>query len=249
MTKIRTASYLFIFLMLAACGSDQTDLSINFKLENDGGPLVFFEDIQYPDGRSMQMTKVSFYLSQIELVNDTKVERLSEVEFVDLTEAQLLASTAEEGTTISYSDIEIEDFGQLRFNVGLTETQNNTVPGDYNSGDALGMSGEYWTDWNSYIFIKLEGKLDFDQNGSYDAGENIVLHLGTSEITNTKSVNIDESQSTVNFVIDIQDVFNSAEHGLYDIDSKKTLHQLTDENIEFMTILASNLTEAIKLNN
>ena len=73
--KHRTMKILLTFLsmsiFLISCGGDDDNTAvINLKLEYAGEPLVMFQEFDYPDGNKIEFSRISFYISDIELTTD-----------------------------------------------------------------------------------------------------------------------------------------------------------------------------------
>ena len=63
--------------------------------------------------------------------------------------------------------------------VGVGPVLNATQPTDYPSTHPLSKTAYYWTPWASYIFNKMEGKLDTLGSGPFD--HFFVYHSGKDE--------------------------------------------------------------------
>ncbi len=82
----------------------------------------------------------------------------------------------------------------LNLLIGVDPVTNHLDPASYNSSNSLSYQSPsmHWQmssnpqNW-SYLFIVLEGKIDIDGNGSFDPGENYVLHVGNDGLTNNIS--------------------------------------------------------------
>jgi len=231
---------LTVVMMMASCGSDDDEiksLDMNFKLQYDGDPLVMFEDVTYPNDETMEVTRVSFYLSDIALrTTEGETEIVSEAEYVDLTDSHIDAEKAVNGYMLNL-DTDGGNYDQLSFNIGLTESQNASVPEDYTSDNALSKSAEYWRSWNSYVFIKIEGYMDYNKNDVMDSGEAFGLHLGTDASMRSMTSGISDPGEVMDIVIDIKDVFEN-ENGIYDIAAGPRLHTLSDATLANMAFLA-----------
>lgn len=136
------------------------DLKIIFKAFYETDPLVVFNDYQTPDGHNLQVHVLNFFLSHIELVKENdEVLRLKDIAFIDFNiNTDLDKATA--GISITFDEIAVGSFKTLRFGVGMEPGLNAKEPGDYSTDPYLGDLGNYWTAWNSYIFSRIEGRLD-----------------------------------------------------------------------------------------
>ncbi len=206
-------------LFFTSCG-DSSDYMANIKLEYDGEPLVMFEEVTYPSGQSLELTRVSFFLSDVTLSGSENVNVVKEVDYLDLTAAHATSELASNG--FDYKLIESEDeYNTLSFNIGLTSAQNATVPEDYPSSNVLSNNGEYWSGWNSYVMMKIEGMIDLDGDGAREKG--IALHLGTDEVTRSFTTSVDSDK--INITIDLKDVFDCGGE-VHDIVNTPAIHNL-----------------------
>lgn len=231
---------------MSSCGSDdKTNLDLVFRLKYDGDPLVMFEDLEYPNGEILQMKRVSFYLSDINVADSNGTStQVSEVEFIDLTDSHIDMVSAINGYNFTLEDLGIEDYNRVSFNIGLTDEQNATVPEDYNSDSPLSKSGEYWRSWQSYIYIKLEGHIDYNKNGITDSGEAFALHLGTDEIKREFATDVEDPDDFIIINIDVRDIFEN-DQGIYNIKDGSRLHNLDDPTIANMNFLADGFAGAV----
>lgn len=83
--------------------------------------------------------------------------------------------------TSSYSLGEVEGghYHMLNFGLGIDSTTNHTDPNTYGSSSPLYPQSPsmHWT-WNSgYIFYKIEGSVDTDNDGTFET--TFVFHIGT----------------------------------------------------------------------
>lgn len=240
---------LFILMLFISCGTDNdSTVELNFKLEYDGAPLVMFQDATYPNGEIMQMKRVSFFMSDITLSNaNGDTEAISEVEYFDMTDSHISLEGATEGLMVNLGGTDLTNVNQLSFNVGLNEAQNATVPEDYRSTSPLSRSAEYWRSWESFIFIKLEGIIDYNQNGITDNGESFTLHLGSNAVMRPISLDVNDLSEPIDIIIDIQEIFQDEAGEVYDITGEGArLHTLDDPTLVRMAFLSDGLAAAIE---
>ena len=245
MTKQLSIGAIIAAIICIASCSLPDDYTLNIKLEYDGKPLIMLDEIAYPDGRKMLISRFSFYISDLAFDNEAVSVVELESEYINLSETHFDETSASNGYELSFIETAVDDADIITFNLGLTEAQNNTTPGDHSARDPLALSGEYWPSWESYIFTKIEGKLDFDNDGIIGDDENFVLHLGSSELRREVSFPIASPNETIQLIIDAKDVFQR--NGLiYDIDNTRQIHTLTPDNIEKMNELSDNFRAAIR---
>ena len=177
----------FGLIVFTGCGDDdddggRTELRINFFAEYDGNPLVWNEWLDYAAGQKIAFTKSEFFISDIQLAKETVGTTLSDVEIVSFHEKNNTLAGAQEGVTLVYDFTEVPEgvYTQLIMNIGLTPDQNSKIPGNFNSTSPLSKAEFYWQDWGSYIFSKLEGRIDIDANMTSDTS--FVYHSGKDEL-------------------------------------------------------------------
>ncbi len=244
MKKVLAYSTLLISVFfLHSCGEPEDVLDLNFKLEYDDSPVVMFQDFMYPNGKLIQLQRVSFYLSDIAVQNSEGMDVLiSEAEYIDLTDSHLTEASAADGFNYKKENISAEEYSSISFNIGLTEEQNSMAPEDFTSSSPLSISEEYWRNWNSYVFFKIEGKYDFDGDGAFGAGEAFALHIGTDE--SRRSFSASTSDTETDITIDLNNIFvNNGE--TYDLDANSRLHSLTPEVLAAMDFLATGIGQAV----
>ena len=183
-----TASLLLPLLSLACvgCGDDDPagadggeELRIAFvgSVGEEGLALgaTAYEAASAAEG--FRPTRVSFYLSDVRVVGgerdgsrpEAPVAEVAYVEFGPGGDAELVVDGVAPG-----------EYAGLRFTVGLTEDQDATSPADYPPDHPLGRGSEYWVDWGSYIFLKLEGRSDTLADGRERFDAAYTYHVGRS---------------------------------------------------------------------
>jgi len=208
-------------LLLFSCGSDKEELSVNFKLNHDSEPLVMFEEYEFGEagGTPFEVTRFSFYISNVNLIIDGESQRFVDVDFIDLSESHSSLERANEGFDYVLGETE-GDASSISFNLGLTPEQNATVPTDYPSSNVLSKTGEYWPGWESYVFVKIEGNIDVDRDGTKEQG--FALHLGSDDVLRSTSGDYSDDL-TITF--DLKDIF-SCNGELYDLESMPMIRSL-----------------------
>jgi len=238
--KFKFLSLFSLLILFGSCSNSETsEITLNFKLEYDGEPLVFFEPVLYPDGREFEFTRFSYYVSDISLINDDESLTIQDVDYLDLTASHSSIEDAQNG--LSYK-IELDDpfsYDELNFNLGLTSDLNSTTPQDHNSSSALSLTGEYWSSWNSYVFVKIEGRLDLDGDGITDG---IALHLGSDNALRNITIQNLDSRDEINVIIDAKQIFENMGN-VFDIDTNPRIHSLTQ--MDQINMLMDNFVESI----
>jgi hypothetical protein len=138
------------------------------------------------NGKKVRFTRFSYYMSPVTIIPTAEKDPTSviataiKVDFTDLdTEAK-----ATEGVkkTLQFQQI---PFSSVNIGIGVSESLNAKKPKDFPSDNPLSDAGDYWDDWKSYIFTKLEGSMDKDGDGRFETG--ITIHTGGKEVYKTMS--------------------------------------------------------------
>ena len=221
----------------------QGSLDINVKLEYQGEPLVMFTDYSYPDGRPITFTRFSFYSSEV-MLDESQIQN---VEFHNLTNNNAVPEDAANGFVWSIACVPPGEYNQFSFALGVPEELNEMGPSDFLSSHPLSRSSEHWFSWDSYIFCKLEGNLDSNNDGIKDVP--IALHLGSDNAFRSlffeKNISITSSNTTeIELVIDIYHFFGG-ETSTFDIDTNDQIHNL--DQIPAIEELADNFKNNIEL--
>lgn len=223
------------------------NLDLVFYLEYGGKPLVMLDTFTYPvTGQKLSFTRCAAYLANIEIVN-SKNERilLKDIDFMELSNAHDKAN-AGKGYTYSISDIDGGSYNTLAFALGVPPDMNAKAPKDYPASNVLSSTSNYWSSWKSYIFTRIEGKFDKDNDGSLD--DTFSLHCGGDTayfpFEGVKNFSINEGETTkLEIVIDLEKYFNGT--SLYDINTYSSLHAL--HHVPAINVLTQNLEVAVSL--
>ncbi len=230
-------------IFITACKKDKTELGLSFLLQYQNEPLVMLQDYQYPDGRKIQFTRVSFFLSELRVSDGSESVEITDVDFINLTESHATATKAADGYQYVNDEVDLDQIDEISFNLGLTESQNQTVPADHPAGSPLAKPGEYWVAWDSYIFVKIEGWIDLDDDGQVETG--IALHLGSDQVMRPILVQTNQPANDLTLAIDLHQVFQGSD--IYDIAANPQLHSLSQ--LPAAIELADNLQNSLTLIN
>ncbi len=203
---------ILIVASLMSCGDDPefSNVDLNFTLSYEDAPLVAFDELDYALDYKVFFTKYSLYLSDITLKSSEGDHMLSTVEFLDLLTGVASQTDAEAGKTLSFSDVPVRNYDALTFNIGVPSEVNTTEPASYDVSSPLSNNGEYWVGWSSYIFHKIEGKMDTAGDGSFEDG--LALHIGSDDafrsVSINTNININEEKETIKIDFDLSDILN-----------------------------------------
>lgn len=240
--KIKYLLFIITGLLLSGCKKDVQEVTIKMQLLYNGSPMLTQQNYPYPDGRTFVLTKFSTYLTDLIIESGTASQELEEVRLVNLTETLRSMITSNEGYTIYQGETNLSSIQNLHFNFGLTTAQNKTIPADYPSGHPLAMPGEYWLAWESYIFTKIEGWIDLNNDGMAETG--VALHLGSDEAMKSFTFTNLDGTNELTIQIDLARVFEQ-ENKIYDIEANPQIHSLSQ--LESLQELSKNLEKAISL--
>ena len=207
---------LLSLLVFFSCKPDKVDpnagdVKFNFKATFNSNPLVVFNDYLCPDGDSIEVHVFNFFISHVDLVKENnEVVRVKLVDYIDFN-ANTNINIANSGITKTYTAVPPGNYKEIRFGIGIEPGLNSKDPGDYPSDPYLGDPGNYWASWNSFIFSRIEGRLD---TAPGQAGGNVsyLYHAGVDGMyksrTFAKSFNVSKDlPAEIDFVIDVKDVF------------------------------------------
>lgn len=166
---------------LLACKSEadkQGSLILHFKAFYDGQPLSMLVTKPFNGTEQLQFTHLSFFVSDLVLLDQSNTINLKDVELVDLSFDDL--ASADAGYTLRFDNLDAKSYSGIRFGIGVPPDANAKKPQNFSSGNPLSNSIDYWSAWDSYIFMKTEGRIDTLGNGTFDLG--YAYHTGTNDL-------------------------------------------------------------------
>ncbi|MDF1697390.1 MAG: hypothetical protein P1U56_16220 [Saprospiraceae bacterium] len=219
-------------------------IDINIKLQFDGAPLVLFEPYTYPDGKTINFTRCSFYTSDIK-IDEVLID---DVQFHNLNVTHSTLDLAMNGYTYTLPNVPTGNYSNLRFNIGVPPELNKMDPGDFPSGHPLAKPAENWFSWMSYIFLKVEGNIDLDGDGNTETG--IALHTGSDVALRTIELPVNliienDKKIKIELVFDLHQFFDGPER-IYPIEENPQIHSLSQ--IDAVIELSNNLLTSIHKN-
>ncbi|MEO1435604.1 MAG: MbnP family protein [Bacteroidota bacterium] len=203
-----------------SCSDDPDDLVqtgtvvVNFKGLFDGETLIFNEDESYFDGMAMRMTNLGFYASDISLVSAVGADtKLSDIEYIDFQNVSFDPNAAADGISITFTEVPVGIYTGITFGLGVKSDLNAMVPADFPSSSPLSDAGNHWTAWDSYIFMKVEGRTDIDGDGQQFEGS-FLYHTGGDPLYRTVTLNqtitLTEAETTTTVIeLEAKDVFTN----------------------------------------
>lgn len=233
---------LFPLTFLTACKDDEEGtLIVRFLAEYDGQPLKTFDILPFDAPQRISFTHMSFYASDIALLKGSEHTGIRDIELVDLSFDD--PTDAAEGYALVLDGIEAGNYSGFEFGVGVPPDLNDDQPADFPSSNPLSKVSYYWDAWDSYIFMKTEGRLDTLGNGNPDLG--FALHTGSDALyrvlTGPANIEIVDGGATeIHVVIDYKTLLS----GL-DIKSNPQNHSPNDTIV--IGGLYDNLPQAVSL--
>jgi len=174
------------------------------------------------NGNPIRFSKINFYLSDLTLGG----REIIDVTFVDLTETHTSEEAAQTGSVLNFSKIPVGAYNSLELGIGVSADLNRTKPSEYATSHPLGTdnSAEYWEAWNSYIFVKIEGQYDSDNDG-FDADDvAFAYHVGQDEFYKKLSNKLDlelnivaDEQTDIELRLNIKELFTTSNGDLLDL--------------------------------
>ncbi|MBK8621957.1 MAG: hypothetical protein IPN79_09385 [Saprospiraceae bacterium] len=244
--------YFFVLLgliLFSSCEKENKkgNLDLVFFLEYGGKPLVIFDTFVYPtENYKLKFSRIAAYFSDISIRNaDGSNLLLKDVDFLDFSNAHT-ESKQNKGFTYTLKNVDPGNYSALSLAMGLPTNLNAKEPKDFSAGSLLSSSANYWTAWKSYIFMRTEGNIDFDNDGNME--DTFTLHAGGDEAIVPFSFNhifvVRENETTtVKIIIDMEKYFNG--NKLYDIKNNSSIHSL--EHKPAIVTLSDNLKTAVSI--
>ncbi|HFA49058.1 MAG TPA: hypothetical protein ENJ95_08580 [Bacteroidetes bacterium] len=169
----------FLFLLalaFAACKDDEAvvgdtaTVNLNFKAVYSGEPFVtnnFDFQYKYPDGREIAFDTFNFFISDVVLLEENSGDEaeLIDLEFINFTANNSLAA-AEKPITFSPNFIPAGKYKGIRIGIGVPADINNSNYIDFGASHPLRRhASEFWSGWDSFVFVKLGGSYDIEGDG------------------------------------------------------------------------------------
>jgi hypothetical protein len=219
-------------MFISGCSDDETEgvVDISIKLQYEGEPLVMLERHDYPNGYELFISRFSFFASNIQLQMGTTALEVNDVEYWNFVDSHSDVASAQNGMKLSYDKIPEGNYSGISFGIGVPASLNSQTPADFDSANPLSNVAEYWADWNSYIFMKTEGKMDPDGNGVFENEDGFALHLGSNDAFRSVAINktftVSAGNSTeLEIIIDLKDMFDMG-GSFYDLVARPQIHTL-----------------------
>ncbi len=240
---MRILFLLLMFTIVMGCNKEDnkttTKLDLVLELRYDGSPVSGPQRwYAINDSVEMQFSKVSFYLSDFKLENESE-----SLDMVDVLHVSFLQNTSGDVVRETEQTLRFEvpsgDYSSLSFGLGLTAAQNATLPANHEAGSAMSLTSEYWPAWQSYIFTKIEG--NFKLHDSSPGAS--TLHTGGNDTYRILEWNDGLSfrggeVREIIIPIDLKEILKD-----YPLTEAPRLHQL--EQLPYMNTIADGFLESM----
>ncbi|MCB9306168.1 MAG: hypothetical protein H6565_06195 [Lewinellaceae bacterium] len=188
--KHRIVLFLLAALLpFAACKDEDpvtntNNFTLTFRALYDGVPLEKYTNYSFGD-KQVLYDKFNTFISNISLIKDGQEVLLSDIEWVNFTPDSAPDDRAVE-VSFKYS-VPDGDYTGLKLGYGVRADLNAKKPSDYPVGHPLYLETEYWPGWSSYIFTKVQGKVDLDGDNTPETS--IFYHCGSDAVYNEATMN------------------------------------------------------------
>lgn len=210
------------------------DLELQFEAKFGDQQFFINEEYTFPSGRKVRFSQFDFFVSNLSTRlngDNAGTTDLTEVDFVDFT-GSITNPIDPSESRVNSINLPIGDYENISLMLGLSEELNTKTPNDSDLGESnpLRKASHYWTDWNGYIFMKIEGNADFNDDGMIAADETFIYHTGKTENAQNVSLaadfNIVDNQKTQQILsIDLSQVFfDSAGSERFDMNGIRSVH-------------------------
>jgi len=202
----------------APVADSKTDFRIMFH--HKSGTQAFALNTTYVDdfGNDYQFTRSQMYIANPRFYDDNG-------NILGDHQHNAYALVSHSTNTYDLGHVPVGHIHSMEFLVGIDSVTNHSDPSTYAIGHPLANQSPstHWS-WNTgYIFIILEGVVDVDGNGTYDAGETFLFHIG-----------LDANKVTVPLTAHFNAVSGTASTVHLDLDWSKFLSNI-DLSTENMT--------------
>jgi hypothetical protein len=159
-----------------------SELTLTFRATYDGERLVKNQQYNYDDFK-VKFSRFNTYISDIQLLQAGGGDPVlvSDIEWVDFT-PDFATDNNTVDVTIKFP-VPSGTYTGIRMGYGVKSDLNAKKPADFAAGHPLANENEYWSGWKSYIFNKLEGEGDGDNNGTADLF--LSYHCGSDPVYRT----------------------------------------------------------------
>ncbi len=216
-------------------------LEMTFKALYANRPLIINNIYDY-NGKKIRFEKLQFFIAydgpSLETAVGDNTPKTALIKLTNLTDSV----SAVEGVTVDIP-LASRNWSSINLGTGIPKTLNAKLPKDFSFPDGMSDSGNYWDSWQSYIFAKLEGKIDKDGDGLFETG--ITLHTGGNEVfTPLKYTKIflikDATTTKVTFELNLNELVKNI-----DLTTVNSTHQVGSSAV--MKVMMGNFPTALTI--
>ena len=238
-----------ISLVLCSCGDKEKfrDVELNILGKVGSEHLVIGTSFDFDAGTAI-ITKSDFFVSDIQLTeNDGTVFDALDIGFVDISLTHDLLESSKIGSSLNLKSVPVGTYKQLKLSIGVPADLNSTLPSDYPNSNPLSRSSHYWSAWSSYIFQKIQGKYDADNDGTLET--DFFYHTGSDELYTTLTFDMsfevdDEEGNALRIEVDHKAILGEGTIYL-DLEKNPGQHDISD--IDQLKKMTSNLQPSMKV--
>jgi len=235
---------LMILLFIQACDKKKADdsFTINFKAKFENQAFQSGGVITDVSGKKWKFDALNFYISNLRLIKQDGGE-------IPLTDLGYISFKDAATTTFKFSNIPLGKYTGIKFNAGLTPTQNDIDPNFLNDNDVR-LKATHWA-WLKYVFTRLEGRADLNNDSNFETL--LVYHIGTDELLREVFINssfeLSAGDFQKNILIQLDKVFTLApglDIAIYQQSNTHSDPKVTD-NFPTAIIFADNFSKSFSL--
>ena len=253
-------STLFIF---SSCDDDAvlgdtSTVNLNFTAVFSGDPLVFQNSeyqYKYPAGNQIMFSDLKFFISEVALLEE---EGGDEAELIDIQNVNFSNNTtlaeAERAISFSLPNIPSGKYKALKIGIGVPADLNNENYSQYGENHPLRKnSGEYWSGWQSFIFMKINAVYDIDSNDIGNGTDaSLGHHLGGNQfykiISLSKPITLEPDQEiNLDIELDLAKLYESQSGEYLDLTNSDHFSTHDQSKVGVITFLTNNYERAFTL--
>lgn len=227
---------LFALLLLAASGCKDDnpitpanpDFKVTFRATYDGAALEKAKDYPYDDFM-VRFDQFQLALSDVTLLKGNQEVRLTESEYFDFMPDNSTTNLSQTFERTYAEQVAPGQYTGFKIGFGVKPVLNAKKPADFSSTDPL-YSADYWSSWQSYIFMKVIGTANRDNLGQPNL--DLVYHCGGDPsyqvFTFDHPISVTEDGGSMTVTFDLKKLF-TLNGAPYDIEAKPTFsHNAND---------------------
>jgi hypothetical protein len=156
-----------------------------FRATYNGNRFVKYFPYNY-NGYPLKLSRFTLFLSDITLLNGSESVEISDVEYLDFTPDNASNDTSVL-LKVTFKNVPEGEYTGIRMGYGVAANNNSKNPADFPTTSPLYNDNEYWLGWKSYIFAKIEGTGDANNDNQDD--HFLIYHCGGDGVYKTFTFN------------------------------------------------------------